>query len=154
VRSPGTHILEFRRTANSRYEPGEHQRSRRKHSSEHNGLCPNRRSGRQCIQAIESTGRRDGRIAVRIHRVDQLEIDGRLPDIQSFDVEDNGMEFTAQNRQSFDTLCSDLKIAAGGKGFGRFIWLKDVQVERYFRGRQNLQTPRVLDGQGNRHHRQ
>ena len=87
------------------------------------------------IQAIESTGRQDGRITVRIHRVDQLEIDGSLPDIQSFDVEDNGMGFTAENRQSFDTLYSDLKIAAGGKGFGRFICLKyfeDVQVESIF----------------------
>lgn len=66
-----------------------------------------------------------------------------MPDIQGFEIEDNGVGFTDENRDSFDTLYSDLKIKEGGKGFGRFICLKyfdRLQVEsdykqgdRYFR---------------------
>ena len=73
------------------------------------------------LQSIESTGREDGQITVRIQRPDQMEMDGGLSDVRSFEIEDNGMGFTAANRESFDTPYSDLKIAKGGKGFGRFI---------------------------------
>ena len=76
------------------------------------------------IQAIESTGRNDGKITVRIFRDDQMETDGALSEVRAFEVEDNGIGFTAENRESFDTLYSDFKMAEGGKGFGRFIWLK------------------------------
>jgi hypothetical protein len=77
------------------------------------------------IQAIESTGRQDGKILVRIQRDGQMQMDGdALSDIRNFEVEDNGMGFTAANRESFDTLYSDLKIREGGEGFGRFICLK------------------------------
>ena len=43
------------------------------------------------IQATESTGRADKKIAVRIERADQLEM--------------------VENRESFDTLYSDLKVS-------------------------------------------
>ena len=87
------------------------------------------------LQAIESTGRQDGQITVRVFRVDQMEMDGGLSDIRSFEVEDNGAGFNAANRESFDTLYSDFKISEGGKGFGRFICLKyfdDVQIDSVF----------------------
>jgi hypothetical protein len=76
------------------------------------------------IQAIESTGKTDGRIIIRVHRVDQLEVDGGLPDVSSFEIEDNGIGFTNENREAFDTLYTDFKIKEGGKGFGRFTCLK------------------------------
>ena len=76
------------------------------------------------LQSIESAGRHDGHIAIRIQRDGQIEMDGGLPEIRSFEVEDNGLGFTEANRESFDTLYSDLKISEGGKGFGRFICLK------------------------------
>ena len=87
------------------------------------------------IQSIESSGRQDGKIAVRIKRADQMEIDGGLQEIRSFEVEDNGVGFTLENRESFDTLYSDFKISEGGKGFGRFICLKyfeNVYVDSIF----------------------
>lgn len=77
------------------------------------------------IQAIESTGRQDGKIVVRIQRDSQMEMDSdTLPGIVGFEIVDNGIGFTPANRESFDTLYSDLKMAEGGKGFGRFICLK------------------------------
>ncbi len=90
------------------------------------------------IQAIESTGRPDGKISIRIHRAEQMEIDESLRRVTSFEVQDNGVGFTPENRESFDTLYSDFKIAEGGKGFGRFICLKyfdDVHICSVFRDR-------------------
>lgn len=76
------------------------------------------------IQAIESNGDKDGKITIYVHRDKQLQMDGGLPEVRSFEVEDNGIGFTDENRQAFDTLYTDLKINEGGKGFGRFTCLK------------------------------
>lgn len=79
------------------------------------------------IEAIEdkpqTTG---GRIAIRVTRSDQIEMDleTALREIVGFEVEDNGVGFNDKHRESFDTLYSDLKIQQGGKGFGRFVCLK------------------------------
>ena len=56
--------------------------------------------------------------------------------IISIDVVDNGVGFNLENRESFDTFRSGFKYEKGGKGFGRFMYLKNidrVQVESYFR---------------------
>lgn len=87
------------------------------------------------LQSIESAGRQNGRITIRIHREAQIEMDGGLPEIRSFEVEDNGLGFTGANRESFDTLYSDLKVSEGGKGFGRFVSLKyfsNVSIDSVF----------------------
>ena len=93
------------------------------------------------IQAIESKGASDGEIVIRVHRDAQLPIDGEsLADVHSFDVSDNGIGFTDEHRNSFDTLYSDLKIEQGGKGFGRFTCLK------YF-GSLDVESVYLDDGQ-------
>lgn len=80
------------------------------------------------IQAIEDGGVRNGKISIRVHRDRQLEMDEEsLPQIHSFEIEDNGIGFNDVHRNSFDTLYSDLKMSAGGKGFGRFTCLKYFQ---------------------------
>lgn len=76
------------------------------------------------IQAIDETKKSGGRIYIRALRNGQVELDGALPEITGFEIEDNGIGFTDENRDSFDTLYSDHKIAEGGKGFGRFTCLK------------------------------
>src|ERR1022692_2939137 len=86
------------------------------------------------IQSIESAGR-NGKIAIRIQREDQMELDGDLSGVRNVEVEDNGIGFTPENRESFDTLYSDFKLTEGGKGFGRFICLKyfeNVQINSVF----------------------
>lgn len=45
-------------------------------------------------------------------------------EIIAVDIIDNGEGFTDENRDSFDTFKSDHKLSSGGKGFGRFMFLK------------------------------
>jgi hypothetical protein len=88
------------------------------------------------IQAIDEAQRTDGKVSIRAHRSNQTELDGSLPEVSSFEIEDNGIGFTDAHRDSFDTLYTDLKIREGGKGFGRFTCLKyfeNLHVESVYR---------------------
>lgn len=88
------------------------------------------------IQAVDEAGRKDGKVQVRTQRNAQVELDGSLPEVTGFDIEDNGIGFNDAHRNSFDTLYTDLKIAEGGKGFGRFTGLKyfeDLHVKSIYR---------------------
>ena len=58
---------------------------------------------KNCCAADES-GRTDGKVSVRALRNDQAELYGSLPDVTSFDIQDNGIGFTDEHRDSFDTL--------------------------------------------------
>lgn len=87
------------------------------------------------IQAIEAANVTPGEIKVIVKRSSQLETDEPLPSVESFDIIDNGIGFTTNNRDSFDTLYSDYKISEGGKGFGRFTCLKyfeDLSVDSVY----------------------
>lgn len=87
------------------------------------------------IQAIDEKGVGDGLVQVEVLRSGQADIIDRLEDIDGFVVKDNGIGFTKVNRDSFDTLYTEQKIADGGKGFGRFACLKyfdRVKVESTF----------------------
>lgn len=72
--------------------------------------------------------RTDGKIDIVVKRDPQQSIseDGFqvMSDIIAIDVVDNGEGFTETNRESFDTFRSGLKMSKGGKGFGRFMYLK------------------------------
>jgi hypothetical protein len=50
-----------------------------------------------------------------------VEIDG---DVNGFVITDNGVGFTEINLDSFFTSDTQYKLAKGGKGIGRFMWLK------------------------------
>ena len=104
------------------------------------------------IQAIESDGETNGEIAIRVHREKQLTIDDSLTDVRSFKIEDNGIGFTDEHYQSFDTLYTDLKISEGGKGFGRFICLKyfqDLHVESVYRDKDGFKKRKFSMGKDN-----
>jgi signal transduction histidine kinase len=45
-------------------------------------------------------------------------------EIASISVTDNGIGFTPDNIRSFETSDSRFKYQRGGKGVGRFIWIK------------------------------
>jgi hypothetical protein len=84
------------------------------------------------IDAIIASGNADGRIIITVFRDQTLPFDDTLPNIKSIEIEDNGTGFNQENRDSFDTLYSLSKKDAGGKGFGRFMFLKyfsDVRAE-------------------------
>jgi hypothetical protein len=81
------------------------------------------------IQAIDKKANNDqGLVKILVKRSPQEEIDNSPSIIDGISVWDNGIGFTDENRNSFDTLYSDQKQEIGGKGFGRFTCLK------YFEG--------------------
>lgn len=101
------------------------------------------------IQAIESNGKTPGKIFIRVHRSEQIELDGGLSEVRSFEIEDNGVGFTDENREAFDTLYTDIKITEGGKGFGRFICMKyfeDLHVESIYRDNGDLKQRKFSMG--------
>lgn len=89
------------------------------------------------IQAIEELGDLSkGDIRVQIHRDGQQTIfeDDARP-IRGFEITDNGIGFTDANLDSFETSDSVYKLAKGGKGVGRFLWLKAfdrVEIESIY----------------------
>ncbi|MBL8001158.1 MAG: hypothetical protein JNL05_04270 [Flavobacteriales bacterium] len=122
------------------------------------------------IHAIEELGAgHQGLITVTLGRLNQpeLPLDGEatLPPIIDFTVEDNGIGFNAKNYESFNYAHSTYKEKRGGKGIGRFTWLRaftKVEVDSVYRQEQELRhrtfdflpsrkgienaTDRVLDG--------
>lgn len=76
------------------------------------------------IQAIDSKSEKNGIITIIVDRSGQIDLEDTIPNVEKFIVTDNGIGFTSENRESFDTLYSDQKISEGGKGFGRFTCLK------------------------------
>jgi len=74
------------------------------------------------IDAID--GKPKGQIEIIVHRENTLDFDNSKPFIKSIQIIDNGFGFTESNRDSFDTYLSATKSKTGGKGFGRFMYLK------------------------------
>ena len=104
------------------------------------------------IQAIEGASRADGKVSIRALRSSQIELDGSLPEVSSFEIEDNGIGFSDAHRNSFDTLYTDLKILEGGKGFGRFTGLKyfeDLHVKSVYRDNDSFKARSFSMGKEN-----
>lgn len=81
------------------------------------------------IQAIEEdSATKTGVIEIDIIRSNQKEIDfGKidiLPEIVDFQIKDNGIGFNEKNYESFNFAHSTYKFSKGGKGIGRFTWLR------------------------------
>ncbi|HEY0151221.1 MAG TPA: hypothetical protein VGB92_04425, partial [Longimicrobium sp.] len=90
------------------------------------------------VHAVEGRGK-TGKITIQIERSTQYFLDdlhgNYLPEIVNFSVTDNGVGFNAINYGSFETLDSQAKLAIGGKGIGRVLWLiafEDVTVQSTF----------------------
>ena len=77
------------------------------------------------FQAIKDARRDDnvGNIAIDIERENTL-LPEENPAVAGFRIADNGIGLTDENFDSFNTAFSPLKIRIGGKGLGRFTWLK------------------------------
>lgn len=91
------------------------------------------------IQAIEDkhVDLNGGRIEIVINRDNQSNLfdDSDSPSITGFTIRDNGIGFTDPNMESFRTSDSTYKEQRGGKGVGRFLWLKAfdlVKIESIF----------------------
>jgi hypothetical protein len=64
-----------------------------------------------------------GQITINVRRQSDLFQDENPP-ITGFSIEDNGVGLDDRNFDSFNTAFSRNKEAIGGKGLGRFTWLK------------------------------
>ena len=108
-----------------------------------NGLMPLFEAVSNSIHAIEEAGRApdEGRIRIEIRRTaPSLSLDPDAPPVQGeidgFTITDNGIGFTEANFKSFRTLDSEHKVAKGGRGVGRLLWLKAfeaVSIESVFK---------------------
>lgn len=92
-----------------------------------NSLTPVIEAVCNSIEAIGNS-RTDGRIRIVLKRDGSrdmgLEENPVKGDVVAIDIIDNGEGFTEANTESFDTFRSDHKLNIGGKGFGRFMFLK------------------------------
>ena len=101
------------------------------------GLSPVFEAVVNSIHAIEEAGiaSEDGKIQVHIERAPGQQIltaadepkrkdHWQKGEIVSFKVTDNGIGFDDANFEAFLTLDTEHKIAKGGRGIGRLLWLK------------------------------
>lgn len=84
------------------------------------------------IQAIEEdSATKTGIIEIDIIRSTQAKIEfsktETLPEIVDFNIKDNGIGFNESNYESFNFAHSTYKFTKGGKGIGRFTWLRAFQ---------------------------
>lgn len=89
------------------------------------------------IHAIEDRPGLPGKIEITIEREEQqLILTGQpVTPIDSIAITDNGIGFTDENYRSFRFADSTLKKSRGGKGLGRFVWLKafeSVEIRSIF----------------------
>lgn len=94
------------------------------------------------LHAIEERGNKgDGYVNIEIHRdyftrtLDPKD-EGYNPPIIGFSIEDNGIGFNKDNYDAFITADTTRKSKKGGKGVGRFLWLKAfdyVNIESTYR---------------------
>ncbi|MDX6182377.1 ATP-binding protein [Flavobacterium sp. Fl-77] len=88
------------------------------------------------IQSIVLKKIENGKIEIILNREKVLEIDNSIPSVKTIEIRDNGIGFTQENRDSFDTFYSEYKKSIGGKGFGRFMYVKyfnNVYVNSVFK---------------------
>jgi len=79
------------------------------------------------IHSIEELCRKDGSIDIVIERQQQGSLSPEvavLEPIENFIVRDNGIGFNNDHFNAFLTSDTDYKAERGGKGIGRFAWLK------------------------------
>jgi hypothetical protein len=103
----------------------------------------------QAIRIVKATG---GLITVTVLRSDKEDLIDRIAPVDGFVVEDDGVGFDKDHRDSFDTLYSALKAPDGGKGFGRFTCLKyfeRLSVESAFHDGTRLKVRSFDMGTGN-----
>ena len=89
------------------------------------------------FHAIQDSPQKGGHaIVIDVERELVLDVDAKAGPVSSFTITDTGVGFNDDNFESFNTSFSEYKASRGGKGLGRFIWLKAfdrVEVDSIFR---------------------
>jgi hypothetical protein len=95
------------------------------------------------IDAISEAKELSGRIDIDIIRdeasmfsqLEQSSAERQLAEIIGFAIKDNGIGFNDKNYREFNIADTTSKASSGGKGIGRFTWLKTfskVEIESLF----------------------
>lgn len=96
----------------------------------------------QAIKEAKLPSSIPGRVQIEVVRDDrQLDLD--VPPISGFRIIDNGIGLDDSNYNSFNTAFSAHKLSRGGKGLGRFTWLKafkHARIESTFKDDDGLHT--------------
>lgn len=96
------------------------------------------------FQAVQdSRAQRDHRITIEIERDEPGLFADDTPAIRGFIITDTGIGFDDDNFESFNTAFSDHKYERGGKGLGRFMWLKafdSVHISSVFKANDDGQV--------------
>ncbi len=108
------------------------------------GLLPLFEAVVNSIHSIEESKRKQGEINIYIERSGQknlLDDSNFLEPIKNFVIKDNGVGFDETHFNSFKTSDTTFKVDKGGKGIGRFSWLKAfeyVEIESLFQQDESL----------------
>lgn len=97
-------------------------------------LLPIHEAVHNSLQAIEDAGPGKHRIDITIERLPEF-LEQGVARATGFTIADTGVGLDDDNARSFFTAESRHKINRGGKGNGRFLWLKafnQVEVESHF----------------------
>lgn len=96
------------------------------------------------FQAIQDAGGdRRHKVTIAVERDDNLLGTDNSP-IVGFEIRDTGIGFTDENFDSFNTAYSEHKYERGGKGLGRFMWLKafeTVHLKTVFQAQDGHEEP-------------
>lgn len=104
------------------------------------------------LHAIEAGGRKTGVVTIEVIRgaaqtMLPLGHEATGPALSGFRIVDDGIGFTDDNYNSFCTSDSMFKHRLGGRGVGRFTWLKafeSVQVDSVYRDARDVLRRRVF----------
>src|SRR5258706_11706115 len=88
------------------------------------------------FQAIEDASETGLSPSIDIVVKRDLALPGTEGDVDGFTVTDNGVGFNEINLDAFFTSDTQYKVRRGGKGLGRFVWLKAfeyAEIESHYR---------------------
>lgn len=83
----------------------------------------------QAIKDANLPAKVPGQVSIRVER-ERILFDEENPLVTGFSINDNGIGLDDYNFDSFNTAFSSNKEAIGGKGLGRFTWLKAFDLAR------------------------
>jgi hypothetical protein len=94
------------------------------------------------IDAIQENNEGEGRIDIEILRDEgslfkgaESSTERQLAEINGFTIRDNGVGFNERNYREFNVADTTYKAKSGGRGVGRFTWLrtfKQVEIESHY----------------------
>jgi hypothetical protein len=96
----------------------------------------------QAIKEAKLPSNIPGHVIIEVVR-DRQQLDLDVPPITGFRIIDNGIGLDDGNYDSFNTAFSPHKLARGGKGLGRFTWLKafdHARIDSTFKDDDGLHT--------------